>query len=110
MVTTLFAFGLMLLIVLGMALGVMFGRQPIKGSCGGMGALGIDSECEICGGNPARCDASRPEAAEEMAYDANSRSTAAESANDKRKSSSDRRKSLLHCATPTVVSCACSDP
>lgn len=86
MVTTLFAFGLMLLIVLGMALGVMFGRQPIKGSCGGMGALGIDSECEICGGNPARCDASRPEAAEEMAYDANSRSTAAESANDKRKS------------------------
>ena len=59
MVTTLFAFGLMLLIVLGMALGVIFGRQPIKGSCGGMGALGIDAECEICGGNPTRCDASR---------------------------------------------------
>ena len=58
MATTLFlAFGLMLLIVVGMALGVMFGRQPIKGSCGGMGALGINAECEICGGNPAACDA-----------------------------------------------------
>lgn len=45
-----------LLIVAAMAVGVMFGRQPIKGSCGGLGAVGIDQECEICGGNPARCD------------------------------------------------------
>jgi hypothetical protein len=40
----------------GMAVGVMNGRPPIKGSCGGMGALGIDTACEICGGNPQRCD------------------------------------------------------
>lgn len=45
-----------LLIVAAMAIGVIFGRQPIKGSCGGLGAVGIDQECDICGGNPARCE------------------------------------------------------
>lgn len=44
------------LVIAGMAIGVMMGRQPIKGSCGGMGALGIDTACEICGGDPKRCD------------------------------------------------------
>ncbi len=47
----------MLIVVAGMAIGVLFGRRPIAGSCGGLGALGIDAECEICGGDPARCDA-----------------------------------------------------
>ena len=44
------------LVIAGMAIGVMMGRAPIKGSCGGMGALGIDTACEICGGDPRRCD------------------------------------------------------
>ncbi len=44
------------LVIAGMAVGVMAGRPPIKGSCGGMGALGIDTACEICGGDPKRCD------------------------------------------------------
>jgi hypothetical protein len=44
------------LVMAAMAVGVMNGRSPIKGSCGGMGALGIDTACEICGGNPQRCD------------------------------------------------------
>ena len=44
------------LVIAGMAIGVIMGRQPIKGSCGGMGALGIDTSCEICGGDPQRCD------------------------------------------------------
>ncbi len=57
MTTLLFAFGAMLMIIGGMAVGVLFGRAPIKGSCGGMSAVGIDAECEICGGNPARCEA-----------------------------------------------------
>jgi len=56
MTTLLLAFAAMLIILGGMAVGVMFGRQPIKGSCGGMSAVGIDAECEICGGNPARCE------------------------------------------------------
>ncbi|MCX2973449.1 (Na+)-NQR maturation NqrM [Halieaceae bacterium IMCC8485] len=44
------------LVVAGMAVGVIMGRGPIKGSCGGMGALGIDTACDICGGDPKRCD------------------------------------------------------
>jgi len=44
------------LVMAGMAVGVMAGRQPIKGSCGGIGALGMDTACEICGGDPKRCD------------------------------------------------------
>ena len=44
------------LVMAAMAVGVMAGRPPIKGSCGGMGALGIDTACDICGGNPQRCD------------------------------------------------------
>lgn len=44
------------LVIAGMAIGVLAGRPPIKGSCGGMGALGVDSACVICGGNPQRCD------------------------------------------------------
>lgn len=39
-----------------MAVGVMAGREPIKGSCGGIGAIGIDQSCELCGGNPQRCE------------------------------------------------------
>lgn len=44
------------LVMAAMAVGVMNGRAPIKGSCGGIGALGIDTACEICGGDPKRCD------------------------------------------------------
>ena len=44
------------LVMAGMAVGVIAGRAPIKGSCGGMGALGVDTTCELCGGDPRRCD------------------------------------------------------
>jgi hypothetical protein len=44
------------LVMAAMAVGVIMGRAPIKGSCGGMGAVGIDTACEICGGDPQRCD------------------------------------------------------
>ena len=43
-------------IVTAMSVGVIAGREPIKGSCGGIGALGIDQSCEICGGDPKRCE------------------------------------------------------
>lgn len=43
-------------IIAAMAIGVMTGREPIKGSCGGIGALGIDQSCDICGGDPKRCE------------------------------------------------------
>lgn len=44
------------LVIAGMAIGVLMGRSPIKGSCGGMGAAGIDTACDLCGGDPQRCD------------------------------------------------------
>ena len=54
--TFLFAFILMTVLVSLMAIGVILGREPIKGSCGGMKALGLEMECEICGGDLDKCD------------------------------------------------------
>jgi len=50
-------FGIFSVLVALMAIGVMFGRRPISGSCGGIGRIrGEDSECAICGGDPDRCE------------------------------------------------------
>lgn len=71
MTTLLFSFLFMMLLVGGMAVGVMFGRKPIAGSCGGMKALGMNMECEICGGDPNRCEsAESPTDAGSLAHDA----------------------------------------
>ena len=56
MLTYLLATLVFALVVTGMALGVIFSNKPIKGSCGGIGALGMDTACEICGGNPTICE------------------------------------------------------
>ncbi len=56
MTTAVLAFLVMLVLVAGMAVGVLFGRKPISGSCGGMKALGMGVSCEICGGNPDLCE------------------------------------------------------
>ena len=58
MTTILLAIVVVGLLMLAMAIGVLMGRKPIAGSCGGMKALGMDVECEICGGNPSLCDTS----------------------------------------------------
>lgn len=39
-----------------MSLGIIFANKPIKGSCGGMSALGFKEGCDICGGKPSACD------------------------------------------------------
>ena len=52
------AFFVMLGVVTAMAVGVIFGRKPIAGSCGGMKALGMEMDCEVCGGDPAYCEKS----------------------------------------------------
>ena len=39
-----------------MSVGVLMGRKPIAGSCGGMASLGMDTACDICGGDKAICD------------------------------------------------------
>lgn len=48
MTTFLFTFGLFLLVVLGMALGVILMDKRIKGSCGGLNAIGDGDECLVC--------------------------------------------------------------
>lgn len=67
----------MLLVVGLMAIGVIMGRKPIAGSCGGIANLGIEKECSICGGSREKCEEvnSTPEvsAADGLAYDASKR-------------------------------------
>lgn len=52
------SFLILLSMVCLMAIGVMFGRKPIAGSCGGVGAaLGEkDYVCELCGGDESKCE------------------------------------------------------
>lgn len=62
------------LVMAGMAVGVMAGREPIKGSCGGIGALGLGQVCEICGNDPQRCETKSPLAPPKASfYDASDR-------------------------------------
>ncbi|MEM9708003.1 MAG: (Na+)-NQR maturation NqrM [Pseudomonadota bacterium] len=48
MATFVFAFGLLLLIMLGMALGVILMGKRIKGSCGGLNAISGADRCVVC--------------------------------------------------------------
>ena len=56
MIEFILSFFILVAIVTGMAIGVLRGRAPISGSCGGLNNMGVDGACEICGGNPARCE------------------------------------------------------
>jgi hypothetical protein len=41
-------FGILLLIMTGMAVGVMFMGKTIKGSCGGLNAIADADKCLVC--------------------------------------------------------------
>jgi len=56
METMILTFAALLLIITAMSVGVLMGRKPITGSCGGMGAAGVDAVCDICGGDPNKCE------------------------------------------------------
>ena len=56
MQTMMLSFMVLILIVVGMAVGVLMGRKPIAGSCGGMTALGMDVACDVCKGDPEVCE------------------------------------------------------
>lgn len=48
MLTFAFTFGLLLLVMTGMALGVMLMGKTIKGSCGGLNAIADADQCLVC--------------------------------------------------------------
>lgn len=48
--TFIVVFVFMLVVVLLMAVGVVMGRRPISGSCGGLSGLGLKSACDVCSG------------------------------------------------------------
>ncbi|OZG73464.1 ApbE family protein [Hahella sp. CCB-MM4] len=67
--------GVMLVLVAAMAIGVIMGRKPISGSCGGMSALGMDVACDICKGDKSVCEtevekAKKKAQGKDLGYDA----------------------------------------
>lgn len=44
------------LLIFLMSIGVIFGKKPISGSCGGMTALGMDVACDVCKGDKNICE------------------------------------------------------
>ena len=60
MLTFFLSFGLFLLVFLLMAIGYLLQRKRISGSCGGLGAIGIEKECDC----PEPCQARQAREAE----------------------------------------------
>ena len=48
MIEFIFSFGILLASVIAMAIGVIRGRDPIAGSCGGLKSLNGDTACQFC--------------------------------------------------------------
>ncbi|EAQ12779.1 MULTISPECIES: (Na+)-NQR maturation NqrM [Maritimibacter] len=46
--TLILTFGLLVLVMLGMAVGVIFSNKRIKGSCGGLNAIAGADHCIVC--------------------------------------------------------------
>ena len=63
MSTFILAFGFFLTMVLAMAVGYLFQKKSISGSCGGLGALGIEKACDC----PEPCDRKKPRMEKEEA-------------------------------------------
>ncbi len=74
--TFLLALFVVVLLVAAMSVGVIFGRKPISGTCGGLNAAGVGGPCDICGGDTSKCEEENERAANEgtgaqaLAYDA----------------------------------------
>ena len=48
-------FLVLMAVIAVMSVGILFGKKPITGSCGGLANLEPGRECELCGGNPSKC-------------------------------------------------------
>ena len=60
MMQILLTFIAIVIVILLMSIGVLFGRKPVQGSCGGLNNIDGLNECEICGGDTAKCKQSKP--------------------------------------------------
>ena len=59
--TFMLAVVLVMVLIAGMSIGVIFGRKPISGSCGGVGnQLGGGSGCSVCGRESGSCEDDEP--------------------------------------------------
>ena len=70
MTTFIIVFIMLMLAGAAMAIGVIFGRKPIKGSCGGLGAGGVERACgckDVCE-NQTENDTSDGEKAQAVRY------------------------------------------
>lgn len=47
------------LMMLLMAVGVLMGKEPLKGTCGGLNRFTGDKECPVCGGDTQKCETSK---------------------------------------------------
>ena len=78
METFILTFVVLAILIGGMAIGVIMGRKPISGSCGGMTALGMDVACDVCKGDAEVCEteqqkaikAEQAQSKEDLSYDA----------------------------------------
>jgi hypothetical protein len=52
----LIVFAVMLLFFALMGVGLIVARKPIRGTCASLSTIDIGGPCEICGGDPAKCD------------------------------------------------------
>lgn len=67
--------GFMAVFVGLMAIGLLLGRKPIAGTCGGMANLGMETACDVCGGDKEKCEKESTKVAQankgsDLAYDA----------------------------------------
>lgn len=77
MATLFISFAVLLMVMAGMAIGVIVQGKPLKGSCGGIASLGMGRACDICGGDTKKCEKETKKqttkATAALAYDASKR-------------------------------------
>ena len=76
--TLIIVFAVMMLFVVLMSVGVLMGRKPISGSCGGMAAVGMKGACDVCGGDLEKCESNQKGQGPNGAFDGDNANNAAD--------------------------------